>query len=97
MAVWVTSIPVVVLLLMLVWLCERAWYRARRLREPGTPMSEASFDEFTAFFYGAKRVELDQRATNSMMREDEESGAPPNPVDLDKGVVMLDRRHGGAT
>jgi hypothetical protein len=93
MAVWVMSIPVVVYLLGLLVVFERVWQRARRIREPGTTMSEASFDEFTAFFYGAKRIELDQRATNSLMREDETSGAPPNQVDLDKGVAVLKPRH----
>jgi hypothetical protein len=92
MAVWVTSIPVLVLLLLLVSLFERAWRRARRAQKPGATMSEASFDEFAAFFYGAKRVEFDQRATNSMMREDEENGAPPNRVDLDQGIAVLKPR-----
>ncbi|MEV4310736.1 DUF6191 domain-containing protein [Actinocrispum sp. NPDC049592] len=88
---WVCSLPAIALGISFLALCERAWRRARRVRDTGTgtSLSAASFDEFIAFFYGAKRVELDQRATQSLLRDEETNGAPPNGVDLDAGVVVL--------
>ncbi|GAB3892523.1 DUF6191 domain-containing protein [Kibdelosporangium lantanae] len=88
--VWVGSIVGVAVWLVLLAVLERAWRRARSPRDAGSPMSEAAFDEFVAFFYGSKRVELAQRATHSLMREDENNSAPPHKVDLDNGVAFLD-------
>jgi hypothetical protein len=86
---WVCSLPAIAVGLSFFALCERAWRRARRVRDTGTSLSAASFDEFIAFFHGSKRVELDQRATQSLLRDEETNGAPPNGVDLDRGVVVL--------
>jgi hypothetical protein len=42
---------------------------------------------------GSKRVELEQRQMESMLRDDETDGAPPGDrVDLDRGVVFIARR-----
>jgi hypothetical protein len=80
--------PAAVLLLVLVGTYE--YVRMKRKKQTGTPMSGAIADEFTAFWYGTKRNELEHRDTISMMREDEAQGAPPEMgVDLDRGVVKL--------
>jgi hypothetical protein len=44
----------------------------------------------TLLFYATKQAELDQRQTESMLRDEEAEAAPPRgPVDLDHGVVRL--------
>lgn len=82
-------IPAAVLLL--VFLGAFEVLRKRRGRQPGTPLSAISANEITALFYGSKRVELDHRDSWSMMREEDQSGAPPFGVDLDNGTVTLRR------
>jgi hypothetical protein len=80
--------PAIVLLLVVVG----AWelIRVKRKKQTGTPLAATFTEEFTAFWYGSKRVELEHRDTMSMMREDEAQGAPPDrDVDLDRGVVTL--------
>ncbi|SDI61336.1 hypothetical protein SAMN05192558_106283 [Actinokineospora alba] len=85
---WVIPIPV--LLLVAVGVYE---LRAQRWRKrPGTPISATYVNEFTAIFYGTKRTELDHRDSMSLMREDDAQGAPPGlGVDLDRGIVVLER------
>ena len=53
--------------------------------------SEITVNEYTALFYGTKRRELDHRDTWSMMREDDDQGAPPGGprVDLDGGTMTI--------
>jgi Family of unknown function (DUF6191) len=91
---WGVSLPALVVLLFALAVMERVWRRVRRTRDSAGPLSTVALDEFTAFLYGGKRVELDQRASQSLMREEEQDGAPPNRVDLDAGVVFLDRSDG---
>ncbi|MBP2327339.1 hypothetical protein JOF56_007724 [Kibdelosporangium banguiense] len=80
--------PAAVLLLILVGSYELI--RVKRKKQTGTPMAASVADEFTAFWYGTKRNELEHRDTVSMMREEEAQGAPPKMgVDLDRGVVRL--------
>jgi hypothetical protein len=82
------SIPGSVLGLVGLWVFELV--RRRRRGGSGTPVSAAYVDEFTAAFYGTKRIELDHRESVSMMREEREQGAPPRMgVDLDAGVVVV--------
>ncbi|ASR35998.1 hypothetical protein BAY61_14415 [Prauserella marina] len=65
-------------------------WRKRRRKQLGTPLAATYIDEFTAMFYGTKRMELDHRDSMSMMREDDAQGAPPrHGVDLERGVVVL--------
>jgi len=63
--------------------------RQKRGKGQGTPLSATYINEFTAIFYGSKRTELDNRASMSMMREEDAQGAPPFGVDLERGVVVL--------
>jgi hypothetical protein len=85
---WGVSLPALAVLLIALAILERVWRRVRHERKSGD-VSGVAFDEFTSFLYGTKRVELDQRATQSLMREDEADGAPPRQVDLDRGIVTL--------
>lgn len=66
---------------------------SRRRKQAGAPLSSTYVNEFTAIFYGSKRVELDHRDSMSMMREDDAQGAPPAVgVDLDRGIVTMRRQ-----
>ena len=91
---WGVSLPALVVLLIGLGIMERVWRLARRARKSGAPMSGLAFDEFTTFLYGSKRVELDQRATHSLMREEESDGTPPHQIDLDQRVMRLNRPDG---
>lgn len=89
------SIPGLVLLLVAVWVYEMA--QQRRGRRHGTPLSTTYVNEFTAMFHGTKRIELDHRASTSLMYEQDAQGAPPGPgVDLDRGIVVLRRDEPGS-
>jgi hypothetical protein len=90
---WGVSIPLLVLLLIGLALLERVYRRARKAqKDGGLPMSGVAYDELTAFLYGSKRNEIEERTTQSLMREDEEDGAPPNQIDLDGNRVIMNRR-----
>lgn len=81
------SIPGSVVLLMVVGIYES---RRRKRRPHQRPELAATYvNEFTAIWYGSKRMELDHRDSMSMMREEDAQGAPPNGVDLDRGVVIV--------
>ncbi|MFI6366594.1 DUF6191 domain-containing protein [Nocardia sp. NPDC050630] len=84
------SIPGWVLLLMAVALYE---VLTRKRRKRRTPVSGTFTDEFTAMFYGTKRMELDHRDSVSMLRDEQEQGVPPGfGVDLDRQTVVLRRQ-----
>jgi hypothetical protein len=89
---WGVSLPALVVLLIALAILERLWRRMRRAQKSGSPVSGVAFDEFTSFLYGTKRYELDQRATQSLIREEENDGAPPHQVDLDNGIAVLRQR-----
>ncbi|HVX46690.1 MAG TPA: DUF6191 domain-containing protein [Mycobacteriales bacterium] len=79
------GIPLPAVLVLLFWLYDR-----RRGKAPAAGMSGTYTDEFTAVFYGTKRMELEHRQTVSMMRDDTEQGAPPRVrVDLDRGTARI--------
>lgn len=60
------------------------WRRGR------TTVSAVGFDELTATFYAGKRLELDQRNVELMLRDDQRDGAPPRGgIDLDRGTAVL--------
>jgi hypothetical protein len=64
--------------------------RQKRRRRSGAPITATYIDEYTAMFYGTKRIELDHRDSMSMMRDEEAEGAPPTMgIDLDRGIVVL--------
>jgi hypothetical protein len=90
---WVQTLPAIAIWLVLLAILERASRRIRRPRDAGTPMAAASFDEFVSFLYGTKRVELAQRSTQSLMRQEENTSAPPCQVDLTSGTAVFAPHH----
>lgn len=82
------AIPGSVLLLMAVAAFEMRPRGRKRLK---SRLSTTYVDEMSAFLYGTKRMELDNRETMSMLLDgDLAQGAPPgHEVDLDRGVVVL--------
>ncbi|GAA1864955.1 hypothetical protein GCM10009836_51590 [Pseudonocardia ailaonensis] len=85
------SLPGLVCLLILLATIERLG----RGRGSGgsSPLSATGFEEVDAALNGAKRAELAARHSQSLLADDEESGAPPRTtVDLDAGVVRFRRQ-----
>lgn len=88
--VFAWSLPGWVILLVGTAVFETLRHRHRRQRR--TPLATTYVNEFTAMFYGTKRMELDHRDSMSMMREEDAQSAPPHDgVDLDRGVVYVTR------
>jgi Family of unknown function (DUF6191) len=62
-------------------------------RTPSTaeaPLSATGLEELHALLSGAKRTEVETRATRSMLRDETQAGTPPNiHVDLDRGIVTI--------
>ncbi|MGK8487927.1 DUF6191 domain-containing protein [Nocardia asiatica] len=82
------SIPGWVILLVLVAVYELTVNKRRRHRR--TPISGTFTDEFTALFYSTKRMELDHRESVSMLRDEQDQGAPPLVgLDLERRTVVL--------
>jgi hypothetical protein len=87
---WAMSIPGLVTVLFALAVGEKVLLRLRRRRGETPAISGAGFDQVTMLFYATKQLELDERQTKSMLREEDEDGAPPRgPIDLDTGVVLL--------
>lgn len=57
------------------WATGQSWLPWRRNRR-ATPASAAGLDEMTALFYGTKHLELEQRRTELMLRDDADDAAP---------------------
>jgi hypothetical protein len=82
------SLPGGMILLVVVGVFEL--WREKRRKRTGKRLSGTYIDEYTAIFYGTKRMELLHRDSVEMLREEEAQGAPPAfGVDLDRGVVVL--------
>ena len=85
------SIPVGMILLVVVGIYEL--WREKRRKRTGKRLFATYVDEYTAIFYGTKRMELNHRDSVEMLREEDAQGAPPRlGVDLDRGVVVLRHR-----
>lgn len=55
-----------------------------------TRLAAAGVEEITAFWYGSKRDQLDHRAAQTMLRDEESDGAPPRDrIDLTTGRAVL--------
>lgn len=95
---WAMTLPGLACLLVLLvalerfglWTGGRSWLPWRRSSQRAE-ISAAGLDEFAASFYTGKRLELEQRNTELMLRDDTEDGAPPVTVDLDTGVITVRR------
>ncbi|MEU1981324.1 DUF6191 domain-containing protein [Nocardia sp. NPDC019395] len=70
-----------------------------RATRTSTRLAAAGVEEITAFWYGTKRRELDDRAARSMLRDEDSDGAPPRDrIDLDRSrAVLIARRPESAT
>ncbi|MEU5692193.1 DUF6191 domain-containing protein [Actinosynnema sp. NPDC020468] len=87
------SIPGLAVLLVVLAAGERALRWARRRKGIHQPVTAAGVEQFDTLFTGGKAIELDERLSQSMMRDDEEEGATPNsPVNLDSGTIRLTPR-----
>ena len=99
MIIWFVSLPALVVLLVLLALVDQLllalgkaglapWRRERGAR----PVSATGFEVLHANLAPGKAQELKQRQTTLILREDEESAAPPaGPVDLDSGRIVVRR------
>lgn len=88
------TLPGVVTLLIALAAVERFGLWAGRSilpwRRDRATISAAGFDEFTGLLYAGKRVELDQRNTELVLRDDQRDGAPPRGgIDLDRNTATL--------
>ncbi|WP_229718628.1 DUF6191 domain-containing protein [Nocardia jinanensis] len=55
-----------------------------------TRLAAAGVEELTAFWYASKREQLDHRAAQTMLRDEEADGAPPRDrIDLAAGRAVL--------
>lgn len=84
------SIPGLAVLLIVLAAGERVVQAIRRRKGEPPKLGATGFDQLTTLFYAGKQLELDQRQTELMTRDEEDDGAPPRgPIDLDLGVVRL--------
>ena len=54
-------------------------------------LSAGGMDVFSAALFPGQAIDLEQQRVQELRRDDVEDGAPPNRIDLDAGVVYLDR------
>ena len=95
-ALFALTLPGLVFLLVVLASLEHAWSRlGRRSRLHGRErhaLSAGGMDVFSAALFPGKAVDLEEQRVRELRRDDVEDGAPPNRIDLDAGVVYLDRR-----
>jgi hypothetical protein len=90
------TLPGLVILLVALAVVEHAWSRVGRRsplhRRARHALSAGGRDVFSAALFPGKAIDLEQQRVREVRRDDVEDGAPPNRIDLDAGVVYLDRR-----
>ncbi len=77
----------------------RGWLPGRvRERQPGSRgVGATATEELHALIYPSKRVQLEQRRIELVLRDDEQDGAPRRSgIDLDAGTARLAGRAGTA-
>ncbi|MER7705683.1 DUF6191 domain-containing protein [Kitasatospora sp. NPDC097605] len=75
----------------------RPGWLARRLaaRTPGggVGLGATATEELHAFLNANKRVQIEQRRTQLVLRDDDHSGAPPRTrLDLDLGIAVMEEQ-----
>ncbi|MEV0644587.1 DUF6191 domain-containing protein [Phytomonospora sp. NPDC050363] len=97
-AVFAMTLPGLVVLLFVVALLDQLAVKAGKTKwipwrgsERAGRISSTGFDQLHAAIVPGKDVELEQRRSTAMMREDEDSGAPGDGLDLDAGTVVIRR------
>jgi len=90
------TLPGLVLLLVGLANAESLWSRLGRrsplYRRRRTALSACGLDVFSAALMPGRDVDLEQQRVREMTRDDVRDGAPPNGVDLERGVVYLEVR-----
>ncbi|MFE6750236.1 DUF6191 domain-containing protein [Kitasatospora purpeofusca] len=72
------------------WLSHRL---AARTRSGGLGLGATATEELHAFFNANKRVQIEERRTQMVMRDDDHAGAPPRTgIDLNGGTAVVRRR-----
>ncbi|MFF2747517.1 DUF6191 domain-containing protein [Kitasatospora sp. NPDC058048] len=72
------------------WLCRRL---TTRPRSGGLGLGATATEELHAFFNANKRVQIEQRRTQLVVRDDDHAGAPPRTgVDLAGGTAVVRQR-----
>ncbi len=67
--------------------------KAIGLARPGRGTGATATEELHALIYPSKRVQLEQRRIELVLRDDEQDGAPRRAgVDLDAGRIRMTRR-----
>jgi hypothetical protein len=83
------TLPTLVIALILLGIFELSISR-RRGDKHGTALSGVSFEVLEAAFHPAKHHQIDERESQSLMREEQGEGAPPfSTVDLAAGRARL--------
>jgi hypothetical protein len=73
------------------WLHRRL---AKRRPQGGLGLGALVTEELHAFFNANKRVQVEQRRVEMVLRDDDQDGAPPRMgIDLDAGTVVVQKRH----
>lgn len=91
------SIPGLAVMLVALAALDRTmfWLRGRRglpwFGDNGRPVSAAGFDQLHATFQPSKAHATERRAAELMLRDEEQSGAPPVVVDLDARKIIVFR------
>ncbi|MFE6050689.1 DUF6191 domain-containing protein [Kitasatospora sp. NPDC056446] len=72
--------------------------RLQRHDDPGERgVGATATEELHALLYAGKRVQLEQRRIELVLRDDENDGAPPRTgIDLDAGTARILRAPGGS-
>ncbi|GLZ80347.1 hypothetical protein Afil01_51540 [Actinorhabdospora filicis] len=101
-AFFAMSLPGLVLLLTVLAILDQLAVKAGKTRwipwrgsKRAGQISSTGFDQLHAAIVPGKEQELQQRKSMTMMREDEESGAGADEIDLDAGVVRISRARRG--
>jgi hypothetical protein len=89
------TLPGLVIVLVALAAAEHAWSRVGRRsplhRRERHALSAGGMDVFSAALFPGKALDLEQQRVRELRRDDVADGAPPNRIDLDAGVVYLDR------
>jgi hypothetical protein len=72
------------------WFGRRSWLPWQRTGRHRRGVSSTAFDEMHATLYAGKRMELEQRRTEELRRDDAGDAAPPrSEIDLDRRTAFI--------
>ncbi|MFE6871036.1 DUF6191 domain-containing protein [Kitasatospora sp. NPDC057692] len=93
MVVTVAVVAAVLVTALFVVAALRSGRRRSRAGALAGGLGMTAVEELHALFNANKRVQIEQRQTRLVLRDDEHAGAPPGAgVDLDAGVAMVRRQ-----